>query len=69
LVKLVTPVNGRSLDITAGSGTHGLCCEELNNEEGYNIEWVNIEMLNTEKEPYYNIAKQRIENIHKELNN
>ena len=64
LIKLVTPINGRSLDITAGSGTHGLCCEELNKEEGYNIEWVDIEMMNTEKEPYYNIAKQRILNTY-----
>jgi site-specific DNA-methyltransferase (adenine-specific) len=61
LIKLVTPINGKSLDITAGSGTHGLSCEELNNE-GYNIEWVNIEMMNTEDEPYFEIAKKRIEN-------
>lgn len=60
LIKLVTPINGKSLDITAGSGTHGLSCEELNKEEGYNIEWVNIEMMNTEDEPYFDIAKQRI---------
>lgn len=59
LIKLTTPTNGRSLDITAGSGTHGVCCEELN-KEGYNIEWVNIELLNTEKEPHFNIAKRRI---------
>ncbi|MBS5307760.1 DNA methyltransferase [Clostridium sp.] len=69
LIKLVTPTNGRSLDITAGSGTHGLCCEELNNQENYNIEWVDIEMMNTEKEPYFNIAKQRIENTYNDLNN
>lgn len=60
LIKLVTPINGKSLDITAGSGTHGLSCEELNKEEGYNIEWINIEMMNTEDEPYFDIAKQRI---------
>jgi site-specific DNA-methyltransferase (adenine-specific) len=60
LIKLVTPINGKSLDITAGSGTHGLSCEELNKEEGYNLEWVNIEMMNTEDEPYFDIAKQRI---------
>ena len=65
LIKLVTPINGRSLDITAGSGTHGLCCEQLNKEEGYNIEWVDIEMMNTDKEPYYNIAKQRIKSTYK----
>jgi site-specific DNA-methyltransferase (adenine-specific) len=60
LIKLVTPINGKSLDITAGSGTHGLSCEELNKEEGYTIEWVNIELMNTEDEPYFEIAKQRI---------
>lgn len=60
LIKLVTPINGKSLDITAGSGTHGLSCEELNKEEGYSIEWVNIEMMNTEEEPYFDIAKKRI---------
>ena len=44
LIKLVTPVNGRTIDITAGSGTHGLSCEELNKDEGYNLQWLNIEM-------------------------
>jgi len=59
LIKLVTPIDGKSLDITAGSGTHGLSCEELN-REGYNIEWIDIEMMNTEDEPYFEIAKKRI---------
>ncbi|OSA95687.1 UNVERIFIED_ORG: hypothetical protein B2H93_04510 [Clostridium botulinum] len=63
LIKLVTPIDGKSLDITAGSGTHGLSCEELNKEEEYNIEWVDIELLNTEKEPYCEIAKRRIEEV------
>ena len=56
----MTPVNGRTLDITAGSGTHGVACEELNQSEGYNIEWVDIELMNTEDEPYFEIAKRRI---------
>ena len=60
LIKLVTPKDGLTLDITAGSGTHGLSCEELNREEGYNLKWVDIELLNTEKEPYFDIAKKRI---------
>lgn len=60
LIRLVTPIDGKSLDITAGSGTHGLCCEELNREENYNIEWVDIELMNTEDEPYFDIAKKRI---------
>lgn len=61
LIKLVTPKDGYTLDITSGSGTHGLCCEELNKEEGYNLKWLNIEMLNTEKEPYCEIAKNRVD--------
>lgn len=60
LIKLTTPINGKTIDITAGSGTHGVCCEELN-KKGYNIEWVNIELLNTEKEPHFDIAKRRIQ--------
>jgi len=63
LIKLVTPKDGKTIDITAGSGTHGLSCEELNRDEGYNLKWVNIELLNTEKEPYCDIAKSRIEKV------
>lgn len=63
LIKLVTPVNGTSIDITAGSGTHGMSCEELNKLNGYNLKWLNIEMMNTEKEPYCDIAKNRIESV------
>lgn len=63
LIKLVTPIDGKTIDITAGSGTHGLACEELNKNEGYNLKWVNVEMLNTEKEPYCDIAMNRIKNV------
>lgn len=63
LIKLVTPIDGKTIDITAGSGTHGLACEELNKDEGYNLKWVDVEMLNTEKEPYCDIAMNRIKNI------
>jgi hypothetical protein len=31
LIKLVTPIDGKTIDITAGSGTHGLSCEEGKN--------------------------------------
>ena len=62
LIKLVTPKDGKTIDITAGSGTHGLSCEELNRDEEYNLKWINIELLNTEKEPYCEIAKNRIKN-------
>lgn len=63
LIKLVTPKDGTTIDITAGSGTHGLSCEELNKEEGYSLKWINIEMLNTEKEPYCDIAMKRIKDV------
>ena len=63
LIKLVTPKDGKTIDITAGSGTHGLSCEELNKEEEYNLKWINIELLNTEKEPYCDIAKNRIKSV------
>jgi site-specific DNA-methyltransferase (adenine-specific) len=63
LIKLVTPINGKTIDITAGSGTHGLSAEELNKEEGYNLKWINIEMMNTEKEPYCDIAMNRIKAV------
>ena len=63
LIKLVTPIDGKTIDITAGSGTHGLSCEELNKEEGYNLEWINIELLNTDKEPYCKIAMNRIKSV------
>ena len=63
LIKLVTPINGRTIDITAGSGTHGLSCEELNKDEGYNLHWLNIEMMNTEKDPYCDIAMNRIKEV------
>jgi site-specific DNA-methyltransferase (adenine-specific) len=61
LIKLVTPIDGKTIDITAGSGTHGLCAEELNKYDGYNLKWVNVEMMNTEDEPYCEISKRRIE--------
>lgn len=63
LIKLVTPLDGMTIDITAGSGTHGLACEELNKEEGYNLKWIDVELLNTEKEPYCEIAMNRIKNV------
>jgi site-specific DNA-methyltransferase (adenine-specific) len=63
LIKLVTPKDGTTIDITAGSCTHGIACEELNRDEGYKLKWMNIELLNTEKEPYCNFAKKRIQDI------
>lgn len=62
LIKLVTPTNGKTIDITAGSCTHAVACEELN-KEGYNLRYIDIEMMNTETEPYCNVGKMRVEGI------
>jgi len=63
LIKLVTPKDGITIDVTAGSATHAVAAEELNRDEGYNLKWLNIELLNSEKEPYCNVGKIRIEAI------
>jgi site-specific DNA-methyltransferase (adenine-specific) len=63
VIKLVTPKGGKTIDITAGSGTHALACEELNKFDGYNLKWVDIELSNSEQEPYCNIAISRINNL------
>lgn len=60
LIKLVTPLNGTTIDITAGSGTHAVACEELNKNEGYKLKWINIELLNTISEPHCNTAIKRL---------
>lgn len=63
LVKLLTPKGGLTIDITAGSCTHAVACEKLNYEQNYGLKWVDIELMNTESEPYCSIGKQRVENI------
>lgn len=63
LIKLVTPKNGTTIDITAGSCTHAVAVEELNRDEGYNLKYIDIELMNTETEPYCDIGKMRVENI------
>lgn len=63
LIKLLTPINGTTIDITAGSCTHAVACEELNKNDGYNLNWIDIEMMNTEKEPYCDVGKMRIEAV------
>lgn len=60
LIKLVTPVDGKTIDITAGSCTHAVACEELN-KEGYNLKYVDVEIMNTDEEPYCNVGKMRVE--------
>jgi len=66
LIKLVTPNGGRTIDITAGSCTHGVACEELNRDEDYNLMWLNIELMQTETEPYCETGKMRIEEVLKQ---
>ncbi|OME55561.1 hypothetical protein BSK59_13885 [Paenibacillus odorifer] len=65
LIKLVTPMNGVTLDITAGSCTHGVACEELN-RDGYNLKWCDIEMDEDENGKslgYIEIANKRLKAI------
>lgn len=61
LIKLLTPKDGLTIDITAGSCTHAVACEELNHDNGYHLKWIDIELMNTESDPYCNIGKQRVE--------
>jgi len=63
LIKLLTPIDGFTIDITAGSCTHAVACEELNKKDGYNLKYINIELMNTEKEPYCDVGKMRVEAI------
>lgn len=66
LIKLVTPKDGITIDITAGSCTHGAACEELNKNEDYNLRWCNIEIDQDEKGNslgYVDFGKKRIAEI------
>lgn len=66
LIKLVTPKEGKTLDITAGSCTHGVACEELNRDEGYNLQWCNIEIDEDDKGNslgYIDFGKKRLEEV------
>lgn len=63
LIKLLTPKGGFTIDITAGSCTHAVACEKLNYEQNYDLKWVDIELMNTESEPYCSVGKQRVEGI------
>lgn len=63
LIKLLTPIDGITIDITAGSCTHAVACEELNKSDGYNLKYIDIELMNTEEEPYCNVGKMRVEVI------
>lgn len=63
LIKLLTPKGGYTIDITAGSCTHAVACEELNRDFDYNLRWLDIELLNTDKDPYCNVGKMRVEDV------
>lgn len=63
LIKLLTPKDGVTVDITAGSCTHGVACEELNRDSGYKLHYIDIELCNDEENPYCDVGKQRIEFI------
>lgn len=64
LIKLLTPKDGMTIDITAGSCTHAVACEEQNRDCRYNLRWVDIELMNTESDPYCNIGRMRVERVH-----
>lgn len=63
LIKLLTPKGGSTIDITAGSCTHAVACEKLNYEQNYGLKWIDIELMNTESEPYCSVGKKRVEGI------
>lgn len=63
LIKLLTPTNGKTIDITAGSCTHAVACETLNREDNYHLQWIDIELMNTETDPYCMVGAERIKGV------
>ncbi len=63
LIKLLTPTDGTTIDITAGSCTHAVACEELNKHDGYSLKYIDIELMNSENEPYCDVGKMRVNAI------
>lgn len=61
LIKLLTPNDGLTIDITAGSCTHSVACEQLNYKSGYSLKYVDIELCNDEENPYCEVGRQRVE--------
>ena len=68
LIKLLTPIDGTTIDITAGSCTHAVACEQLNRDDGYNLKYIDMELQNTEEEPYCNVGKMRLEKFNNTKN-
>lgn len=67
LIKLITPINGTTIDITAGSCTHAVACEQLTAQNGYSLHYIDIELCNDEENPYCDVGKQRVEAIVNEI--
>ena len=63
LIKLITPINGMTIDITAGSCTHAVACEMLNVQNGYSLSYIDIEICNDSENPYCDVGKQRVDDI------
>lgn len=57
LIKLLTPKHGMTIDITAGSCTHAVACENLNHDSNYQLKRIDIELMNTKGEPYCDVGK------------
>lgn len=68
LIKLLTPVDGTTIDITAGSCTHAVACEELNKKDGYKLNYIDIELMNIKEEPYCEVGKMRVLSIIQQTN-
>ena len=63
LIKLLTPIEGFTIDVTAGSCTHAVACEELNIESNYKLKYVDIELCNDELNPYCRVGKDRVQAV------
>lgn len=63
IIKLITPIDGFTIDITAGSCTHAVACEELNAESNYRLKYLDVELCNNEENPYCEVGKQRVEAV------
>jgi site-specific DNA-methyltransferase (adenine-specific) len=63
LIKLLTPIDGTTIDITAGSCTHAVACEDLNKNSDYSLKYIDIELMNTEDDPYCSVGKMRVKAV------
>ncbi len=63
LIKLLTPINGMTIDITAGSCTHAVACEELNKYDDYGLKYINVELMNSKEEPYCSVGEIRVKAV------